>query len=152
CDVVRAGEEACRVHHRRGAEQNPVPVDEEHAAVRGECAENLRGAETTGHAIEHDRGAAGLVEAHALSGADIERTPVDDRAAARLTDDDGGGTLTLNSRRAADHCGAFGAGRSRRRRERDERRGRQYESAKTWMHRNSTATVRATPFSLKHPI
>src|SRR5438132_14380847 len=36
-----------------------------------------------------------------LSGADIERMPVDDRAVARLIDDDRGAALTLDGRRAA---------------------------------------------------
>src|SRR5436309_15146086 len=60
-----------------------------------------------------------------LSGADIERMPVDDRAVARLIDDDRGAALTLDGRRAADDRAAFGAGRSRPRGERDERRGRE---------------------------
>src|SRR5258707_14746312 len=69
------------------------------------------------------------------------RIPVDDRAAARLIDDDGGATLTLDGRRAADHRGALGAGGSRRRAERNERRGREQKVAEAWMHGAGPATA-----------
>src|SRR5205823_10033076 len=114
-------------------------VEKNYAAVRAERADKPRGAEPAGHAIEHDRGAAGLVEAHALSRADIERIPVDDRAVARLIDVDRGAALALNGRHAADHRGAFRAGRSRHRGERHERRGQEHEIAGAWMHRSPLA-------------
>jgi len=65
-------EEARRVHHGAGAEQDAVAVDDEHAAVRRQRAEDLRRAEAASHAVEHDRRGAGLIEAHALVDADIE--------------------------------------------------------------------------------
>ena len=77
----------------------------------------------------------GLIEAHALVGADIERVPVDDRAAGRLIDDHRRAALALDRRRAADDRAALGPARSRRSAQRDERRRRQYEIDETWMHR-----------------
>jgi len=43
---------------------------------------------------------------------------------------------------AADHRAARGPARSRSHAQRDERRGCQYEIAKTWMHRNGTAMAK----------
>jgi hypothetical protein len=79
-DVVGAGEEARGVDHRALAEHDAVAVNEEDAAVRGQGPHNLRWAQPAGHAVECDRRTAGLIEVHALLGADIERVPVDDRA------------------------------------------------------------------------
>ena len=136
-DVVGGGEEARRVHHGVGAEQDAVAVDDEHPAVRRQGAEDLRRSEPSGHAIERDRSAGRLVEAHALIDADIERIPVDDRAAARLIDRYRGTALSLDRGGATDDRAARGPARSWPYAQRDERRGRQYEIAETWMHRNS---------------
>src|SRR5262249_49933397 len=133
------GEEAGRVHHGVGAEQDAVAVDDEPPAVRRQRAEDLRRPEPAGHAVEYDRGGAGLIEAHVLVDADIERIPVDDGAAARLIDDYRRTALALDRRGAADHRAAGRSSRSRRRTQRQKRRGRQYEVAETWMHRNGTA-------------
>jgi hypothetical protein len=69
-DVVGGGEEARRVHHCAGAEQDAVAVDDEHAPVGGERAKDLGGAEATGDAIQRDRRARRLIEAHVLAGAE----------------------------------------------------------------------------------
>jgi len=137
-DVVGGGEEARRVHHGVGAEQDAVAIDDEHAAVRRQRAEDLRRPEPAGHAVEHDRRGAGLIEAHALVDADIERIPVDNRAAARLVDDHRRTALALDRGGAADDGAAEGSARSRRRAQRDERRSREHEIAQAWMHRNAT--------------
>ena len=83
----------------------------------------------------------GLIEAHALVDADIERVPVDDRAAARLVDDHRRAALALDGGGAADHRAPGGPARSRRRAQRDERRGREHEIAQAWMHGTSPATA-----------
>jgi hypothetical protein len=86
-EVGAAGEhEGCGF--REAASQGGA-IDEEDAAVRGQRAEDFRGAEAAGHAVERDRGAARLIELHALFDADIERIPVDDGAVARLIDQHG---------------------------------------------------------------
>src|SRR5262245_52183160 len=54
-DVVGGGEEARRVHHGVGAEQDAVAVDDEHPAVRRQRTEDLRRPEPAGHTVEHDR-------------------------------------------------------------------------------------------------
>src|SRR5262249_62134582 len=110
------------------------------------------GARPAGNAVVDDRRGAGLIEGHALVDADIERIPVDDRAAARLVDDHRRTALALDGGGAADHRAPGGSARSGRRAQRDERCDRQYEIAETWIHRNSTATGRAMPFSLKRPL
>jgi hypothetical protein len=140
-DVVGGGEKTRRVDHRRGAEQDAVAIDEEDAAVRRQRAEDLRGAEPAGHAVERDRGAARLIELHALFDADIERIPVDDCAVARLIDDHRRAALALNRGGAADDRSALGSARSRRCAQRDERRGGEHEIAGAWMHRNGPATA-----------
>ena len=61
------------------------------------------GPEPAGHAVERDRRGARLIEAHALVGADVERVPVDDRAAGRLVDDHRRAALALDGGGAADH-------------------------------------------------
>ena len=144
-DVVGGGEEARGVHHAAGAEQDAVAVDDEDAAVGGQRAHDLRRAEAAGHAVERDRRAARLVEAHALVGADVERVPVDDRAAGRLVDDHRRAALALDGGGAADHRPAFGTGRRRRQAEREKRpsceqqlreqRLREQQIAQAWMHR-----------------
>ena len=144
-DVVGGGEEARGVDHRTGAEQDSVAVDDEDAAVGSQRAHDLRRTQAAGHAIERDRRGAGLIEAHALIDADIERIPVDDRAVGRLVDDHRRAALALDRGGATDDRAARGPARSWPYAQRDERRGRQYEIAETWMHRNSTATVRAMP-------
>src|SRR5262249_45584380 len=101
-DVVRRRQEASGVDHGAGAEQDAVAVDEEDAAVRAQVTQDLRGPEPSDHAIERDRPAVGLVEAHALVHADVERVPVDDRVLARLVDDHRGAALPRDGRRAAD--------------------------------------------------
>ena len=102
-DVVGGGEEARGVHHAAGPEQDAVAVDDEDAAVGGQRAHDLRRPEAADHAVERDRRAARLIEAHALVGADIERVPVDDRAGGRLVDDHRRAALALDRGRAADH-------------------------------------------------
>ena len=54
-DVVGGGEEARRVHHAAGPEQDAVAVDDEDAAVGGQRAHDLRRPEAAGHAVERDR-------------------------------------------------------------------------------------------------
>ncbi len=145
-DVVGGGEEAGGVHHAAGAEQDAVAVDEEDPPVGGQRAHDLGRPLAAGDAVEHDRRARGLIEAHALVGADVERIPVDDRAAARLVDDHRRGALALDGRGAADHRPASGLGRGRARAEREqrpsyyepplrERRLRERQMAQAWMHR-----------------
>ena len=134
-DVIGGGEKARRVHHAAGAEQDAVAVDDEDPAVGGQRAHDLRRAEAAGHAVERDRRAARLIEAHALVGADVERVPVDDRAAARLVDDHRRAALALDGGGAADHRPAFGTGRGLRQAERQQRRGREQQIAQAWMHR-----------------
>jgi hypothetical protein len=126
---------------RRGAEQDPVAIDEEDATVRRQRAEDFRGAEPAGYAVEHDRRASRLIELHALFDADIERIPIDDRAVGRLIDDHGRAALALNRGSAADDRAALGSARGRRRAQRDERRGGEHETAEAWMHRNGPATA-----------
>ena len=124
-----------------GAEQDAVAVDDEYAAVRRQRAEDLRRAEPASHAVEHDRRAARLIEPHALVDADVERVPVDDRAAARLVDGRRRAALALDGGRAADHRAPGGSARSRRRPQRQERRGGEQEIAQAWMHGTSPATA-----------
>src|SRR5262249_51839616 len=116
-------------------------VDDEHPAVRRQRAEDLRRPEPAGHAVEYDRRGAGLIEAHALVDADIERIPVDDGAAARLVDDHRRTALALDRRGAADHRAPGGPARSRRCAQRQKRRGREQEIAQAWMHGTSPATA-----------
>src|SRR6266404_5783176 len=89
---------------------------------------------SVGRAQPRDRRGAGLIEAHALVDADIERVPVDDRAVARLVDDHRRTALALDRRAATDHRAAGGSARSRRRAQRQKRRGGEQEIAQAWMH------------------
>src|SRR5262249_44387995 len=118
-----------------------VAVDDENPAVRRQRAEDLRRPEPAGHAVEHDRRGAGLIEAHALVDADIKRIPVDDRAVARLVDDHRRTALALDRRGAADHRAAGGSARSRRYAQRQKRRGGEQEIVQAWMHGTSPATA-----------
>ena len=87
------------------------------------------GPEPAGHAVERDRRGARLIEAHALVGADVERVPVDDRAAGRLVDDHRRAALALDGGGTADHRPAFGPGRHRRDPKRQQRRGGEQHAA-----------------------
>src|SRR5262245_11308550 len=81
----------------------------------------LRRPEPSDHAIERDRSAVGLIEAHALVHADIERVPVDDGVLGRLVDDHRGAALSRDRRRAADHGAALRPGRDARHPKREQR-------------------------------
>jgi hypothetical protein len=125
-----------------GAEQHAVAVDDEDPPVGGERAEDLGRPEPAGDAIERDRGARRLIEAHVLADADVERAPVDDRARGRLVDDDGGAALALDRGRAAHDVGAVGPGRCWRPAEHRQRRGGKKEGAQAWQaHHSHTATA-----------
>ena len=84
-DVARGCDKAAHVDLRAGAEQDAVRVDEEHFAIGREAAENARGIRAQ-HAIQRDRAAVGLHEAHGLRRSDAEALPVDRRVLARLGD------------------------------------------------------------------
>ncbi len=78
-DAVGAGEEPADIHHRAPTEQDPVRVEQEHDAIRGQRAEYVRWAETAGDPLESDTAAVGLVDVDLVAAADIERGPVGDR-------------------------------------------------------------------------
>src|SRR5262245_24999912 len=139
-DVAGGGEEARRVDHGAGAEQDAVAVDDKDAAVGGEGAEDLGGAEAAGDPVERDRGARRLIEAYVLAGADVERAPVDNRAWRRLIDNDRGAALALDRRRTAYDLGAVGSGCHPRHAERHQRRGGA-QAWQVWMHRSRPATA-----------
>ena len=128
-DVVGGREEARGVDHAAGAEQDAVAVDDEDAAVGGQRAHDLRRPEAADHAVERDRRAARLIEAHALVGADVERVPVDDSAVGRLVDDHRRAALALDGGGSADHRRPFGSGRYRRDPKRQQGRGGEQHAA-----------------------
>ena len=141
------GGKARGVHHRARAEQDAVAVDQEDAAVGGQAAEKFRWPQSAGDAIERHRRARGLIEADAFVGADIERVPVDDCAAARLVDDHRGAALALDRRAAADHRGAVGPGRDAHdaERHRSRRRGRRGCIASATAEHSGWGTVFLAP-------
>jgi hypothetical protein len=74
------------IHHRGGSEQDPVRIHQHDNAVGIQIAEDLRRAGASRDAVQHRGGAAGLHELNGISGADIERLPVDHRTARTLVD------------------------------------------------------------------
>src|SRR5690606_32797527 len=68
-DVQRRGDQSADIEARGRAEENALRVDQEHAAVGGEAAEDRRGV-AADHAVEHHRAAARLLELHAVALAD----------------------------------------------------------------------------------
>ena len=84
----RGGDQAADLDLRAGAEDDPVRVDQEDAAIGRERALDRRG-RVADDAVEGDGAGGGLDEAHALAGRDVEAGPVDDGAGAGLVDGQG---------------------------------------------------------------
>ena len=81
----RGGDQAADLDLRAGAEDDPVGIDQEDAAVGRKRTLDRRGG-VPDDAVEGDGGGGGLDEAHALAGRDVETGPVDHRAGAGLVD------------------------------------------------------------------
>lgn len=84
-DAVRGGDQAAHVDAGSGGEIHAVRVAQEDLAVGIELAEDLARV-TALDAVEGDAARVGLMEVHLRGAADVERAPVDGRAAARLVD------------------------------------------------------------------
>ncbi len=106
-DVQRGGDQAADVEARRGTEEDALRIDQEHAAVGRQAAEDRRGI-AADDAVEHHRAAAGLHELHAVALADREALPVDDGLVAALGDELLRGRGIVDGGAAADDAAAGG--------------------------------------------
>ncbi len=121
-DIRRRSDEAADVDMAGRADQHAVGVDDEHAAVRGQVAVDLRRLLAVDHAVERDGGARGLDEARRFAGGGVEVAPLNDRAAGMLVDR-GGRAARRDRRGTADDIAARRHRMRARRRHRHARQG-----------------------------